>query len=172
MGPTWGNLGQLGANLGQLGATWGRLGANLGPTWANSGPTWGQLGATSGLRRGSFSLEGRMTKICTAPTRELDFLPPGGSKTGPDSVRNSFFRSSWAQEVTSKPFSRLLKRLPADFWPTWGQLGPNLRPRGWVRGESGGGRNRSWRHPGPKKPYGGHLGACLGPFGGSTWGRK
>ncbi len=115
-----------------------------------------------GLRRVSFSLRDENDEICTAPAREQDFQPPGGSKTGPDSVRNSIFESSSTQEATSKPFWRLFTRLPADLGPTWGQLGANLGPTwgpgGGVPGGVRRGQNRSWRPPGPKKSFRGHLG--------------
>ncbi len=148
------------------------LGSSRSQLGADFGSTWGQLGANLGLRRGSFSLRDENDEICTAPAREQDFQPPGGSKTGPDSVRNSIFESSSTQEATSKPFWRLFTRLPADLGPTWGQLGANLGPWEGYRGESGGGQNRSWRPPGPKRSFRGHLGAHSRPFGGPFGGRN
>ena len=141
----------------------GHFEANLGPTLR---PTWAQLGANLGLRRGCFPLWGENDEICAAPKREHDFRPPGGSKTGLDSGLNSIFESSSAEDAISKPFWRLLKRLPADLGPTWGRLGADLGPTWGPKGVREGVRRGSKIALGGLRGPRGHLEAIWAPFGG------
>ena len=135
----------------------------LGPTLK---PTWAQLGANLGLRRGCFPLWGENDEMCAGLRREHDFRPPGGSKTGLDSGLNSIFESSSAEDAISKPFWRLLKRLPADLGPTWGRLGADLGPTWGPKGVREGVRRGSKIVLGGLRGPRGHLEAIWAPFGG------
>ena len=145
----------------------GHFEANLGPTLR---PTWAQLGANLGLRRGCFPLWGENDKICTALKREHDFRPPGGVQDGPRFGPEFDFRIVFGRrcyfEAVLAPLEASSGRLGADLGPTWGRLGANLGPQGGPRGGPEGVQNRSWRPPGPKRSFGGHLGPVWVRFGG------
>ena len=108
-------------------ATSCQLGANLVP---KTYPKWGQVGS----QEVSSKQTGKISKICTAPRRELDFQWIRGPNLAPKFIKNLFKNRS----ETDRPLGWVLDGSWGGFWTIFGaSWEPRWEPkRGKMRSQS------------------------------------